>query len=241
MTQEADTNRTSRSPKPGLDASRRGSGIGAKMAGGNPDPERGRAYHDYYDTPDDVTEALLLRYAHSMQDTLRTWEPCAGRGAMARLIKRAIPGTALFCSDIVTLPETPHGFAVHRVDLTTDAIDGLCRWADLIMTNPPFDIEPLIMERVLGGIDRRKTMVALLSKGTYWHAARRHGLFLNHPPTRVHPLLWRPDFEDLKRGPTMEVAWNVWERWPDGVPVPFTRYEPMPRPHHPRRTKGTAT
>src|SRR5438874_12973499 len=57
-------------------------GLGAMMAGGNPDEERGRQKDDFYSTPLEVTQALM-HYLCRVDTTLLgrptgIWEPCAG-------------------------------------------------------------------------------------------------------------------------------------------------------------------
>jgi hypothetical protein len=54
-----------------------------------------RESHDFYPTPDWVTEALLRHV--TLRDPV--WEPCCGDGAMARVLQRA--GHKVVASDLV--------------------------------------------------------------------------------------------------------------------------------------------
>jgi hypothetical protein len=97
------------------------------------------------------------------------------------------------------------------------------RVCDAIITNPPFtQSEDFIREAL-----ENATIVAMLLKSQYWHAAKRRALFEAKPPTWVLPLSWRPDFMNGERGgaPTMECLWTVWiEGQTD------TRYRVLPKP-----------
>jgi hypothetical protein len=83
-----------------------------------------RQVHDFYPTPDWVTEALLK------QVTLRgpVWEPCCGDGAMAKVLERA--SHKVIATDLVD-----HGFGCGGVDFfaCTEFPAG-CR---AMVTNPP--------------------------------------------------------------------------------------------------------
>ena len=84
-----------------------------------------RQSHDFYPTPDWVTDALLKHV------TLRSpvWEPCCGDGAMARVLERA--GHKVVASDLVD-----RGFGRAGVDFfACTAFPPGCR---AMVTNPPY-------------------------------------------------------------------------------------------------------
>jgi hypothetical protein len=185
-----------------------------------------------------VTKALLLRYRVALHARVRVWECCAGRGAMARVIQEHLPQSRIVCSDIVPAPATEtQGFTVAQLDALQGNILTPINFADAVISNPPFDIAPSLIRRLgsMGASRKAPLFMALLLKGTFWHAVTRHPLFRECPPTAVHPLLWRPDFEGQGR-PTMELAWNVWN--PVSAGGPPTHYEPLP---HPSGIAGRAT
>lgn len=198
-----------------------GTGIGAKMLGGNPDPERGRAENDFYATPEPVTRALIAEYPDYIEGK-SIWEPCAGDGAMAAVLRDARPANIL-CSDIAPQPvvERANGLTIYAVDALR--AKRLPPGVSAVITNPPFVIAPAIIRHMLTLEGGAPQLLALVLKATFWHAASRYKLFEEHPPTAIHPLLWRPDFRDLG-GPTMEFMWCVWEKEQIGtlpVYVPF--------------------
>jgi hypothetical protein len=84
-----------------------------------------RQSHDFYPTPDWVTEALLKRVTLNGP----VWEPCCGNGAMARVLERA--GHAVVATDLVD-----RGFGRGGVDIfdCTEFPPG-CR---ALVTNPPY-------------------------------------------------------------------------------------------------------
>lgn len=202
-------------------------GMGASMAGGNPDPERGRSVNDFYATPDDVTLALLKRWGHHIQGVV--WEPCAGNGKMAQHIMRHPGVTKVLASDLEPRPAHEWCGDTHIAKMDLFSVkareDGAARFR-VVITNPPFDIAADIIEHVFSVAEPGVRVMALLLKATYWHAAKRQPLFNAYPPSIIAPLTWRPDFMDLG-GPTMEMAWNIWLAATHGG---STTYHPLNRP-----------
>jgi hypothetical protein len=98
--------------------------------------------------------------------------------------------------------------------------------ADWIITNPPFGKAELFIRHALHLKPRGG--VAMLVKSQFWHAKRRHQLFLDCHPDYVCPLTWRPDFLfGAKSGsPTMEVVWSIWK---SPYATSRTIYEPLTR------------
>ena len=196
-------------------------GLGAKMAGGNPDPTRGREEDDFYPTPPLVTRAIVLAYPHLQGQTV--WEPCAGDGAMADALLAGGVGRVV-CSDINPRPRLGAPYRILQGDAL--AVRALPR-VDAIITNPPFIIAERLIRHIMTLPNGPPQYVAMVLKGSYWHAATRKALFEEFPPTTVHPLRWRPDFKDLG-GPTMEFQWSVWDAAEE--PDSLTTYEPLDRP-----------
>lgn len=191
-------------------------GLGSMMAGGNPDPARGRSQDDFYPTPVEVTEALMRRWGKVIPP-MPIWEPCAGNGVMLDVIQRHLPDASVLGTDI-----EPRRADIRPLDILATRGDGGRFGA--VITNPPFALaEPII--RHVFKLAPDLPFMALVLKASYWHSSRRHALFQRHPPEVVHPLLWRPDFQGLGR-PTMEIMWCVWRKPTDGM----TTYEPLPRP-----------
>jgi hypothetical protein len=178
--------------------------IELQLTGGNNNGNRREL--DFYPTPKAVTIALM-KFLNLKPCTI--WEPACGNLAMSNIFKQF--GHSVIETDIIT-----------GVDyLTTE------RTADAIMTNPPFNLSHLFIEKAV----KEAEVVAMLLKSQYWHAKKRLTLFEANPPAYVLPLTWRPDFleherSDGKKGaPTMEVAWSVWIKG-----ITETKYKPLAHP-----------
>jgi len=177
-----------------------------QLTGGNNNGDRREL--DFYPTPKEVTIALMNFLE---LDPCTVWECAAGNGAMSNVIKKY--GHNVIETDIITGQDF----------LTTTDIK-----ADAIITNPPFNLSHLFIEKAV----KEARLVCMLLKSQYWHASKRYDLFNKHIPAFVLPLTWRPDFleherkpGDKKGAPTMEVAWTVWKRG-----SVYTQYIPLQKP-----------
>jgi len=163
---------------------------------------------DFYPTPPEATIALL-DFLKLKPTTV--WECASGNGAMVDVLKQ-------YGHDVIA----------------TDIINGedyllIKRDADIIITNPPFNISDKFIEKAVNEC----SIVAFLLKTQYWHAKKRYKLFKKHSPSYILPLTWRPDFlyQERKNGakgsPTMDVNWNVWIKGDS-----TTKYLPLLKPNN---------
>jgi hypothetical protein len=84
-----------------------------------------RKVHDFYATPDWVTEALL----RNVEFRGRVWEPCCGTGAITTVLQR-------HGYDVTSTDIADHGFGTPGVDfLSCLAVPDGCR---ALITNPPY-------------------------------------------------------------------------------------------------------
>jgi len=179
------------------------SGVGAMMAGGNPDKKRGRQEDDFYPTPKEVTRALMRVIPPRPNE--KWWEPCCGDGSMANTLTSF--GASVLATDI-----NPRDFGDRQDFFDVLSLpDGVTS----IITNPPFDIAEKFIRHAWETL--KVEQMALVLKATYWHAASRQALFRDCTPCVIMPLTWRPDFLGLGR-PTMEVMWCLWDRKSDDAP-----------------------
>lgn len=175
------------------------SGLGAMMAGGN--PQEGRVEHDFYGTPPEATRSILQAYKPFLGQPEYIHEPCCGDGAMSKIIMDYFPDSKVISTDLIdrgygatkdifSIPQTP---------------------ARVVITNPPFNLAEDIIRHVLGVW--KADVLMLLLKSTFFHAGERGhgGLFDEFRPSSIWPLPWRLDFHNLGR-PTMETAWFVWDK-----------------------------
>lgn len=166
---------------------------------------------DFYATPEDVTEALILKMGWPKSMTV--WEPAAGDGRMANVFLNR--GYKVMPTDISEGPEWDFTHWSRPVDCL----------GDLIVTNPPFIASEQFIH---SAYQLRPQAFAFLLKSQYWHASRRYKLFHQCRPSRILPLTWRPDFLFGKKSsaPTMDVLWTVWEYPYDNT---TTTFEPLTR------------
>ena len=159
-----------------------------QMIGGN--PKQRRSETDFYPTPQEVTQALLDFLKLPQNTTI--WECACGEFDMANTLQSN--GFTVIATDII-----------YGEDFLTTPFHE-CDW---IITNPPFSVSDKFIERCA----EHGKPFALLLKSQYWHAKKRHKLFLRYPPMAVCPLTWRPDFLFKKRkkgAPLMDVMWCIW-------------------------------
>lgn len=155
---------------------------------------------DFYPTPPDVTIALM-EFLSLKRDKI-VWEPACGDKAMSSVIKRYVD----------TVLETDIKDGIDFFSITKDV--------DVIITNPPFLLAEQFIRKALNEAD----CVAMVLKSHYWHAKKRYALYVEHPPTYILPMTWRPDFLG-KGGPTMDMMWTVWIKG-----CPYKEYIPLLRP-----------
>jgi hypothetical protein len=167
-----------------------------------------RIARDLYPTRERwVTEALL---AYVDLAGRAVWEPAAGKGDMAEVLKAA--GAHVFCSDICE-----HGYPLNTVgDFTLIEVG---RRFDAIVTNPPGGPRNGLAERfVETGLQHIAYggLLALLLPADFDAASRRRPLFADCPAFRAKIILtrrivWfmRPDGK--REAPKENHAWFIWE------------------------------
>jgi hypothetical protein len=154
---------------------------------------------DHYETEPWVTEVLLRHESFS-----RVWEPAAGKGAMANVMRRH--GIDVRGSDIM---DYGHGYEI---------ADFLLEWGNPdqrdIVTNPPFMegmadsfIEhALLLTQPFGG------RVAMLLRNEFDCALTRKRIFGLPPFALKIVLLRRPKWiADSEGSPRHNYAWYIWD------------------------------
>jgi hypothetical protein len=162
---------------------------------------------DFYPTPWQATEALLLREREYLREYQEIWEPACGDGAISEMLK--LHGYHAVSTDLID-----RGYGGTLDFLKSDIAP--CR---AIVTNPPFNVaEDFIRHAWDLGID----YMALLLKANYFHADCRVGLFNERKPARIYPLAWRVDFTGggANHFDCMWVIWDVTNRSDQCVYMP---------------------
>jgi hypothetical protein len=172
----------------------------------------GRAEHDYYPTPVDVTRALLPEISDFPSPI---WEPACGDGAIARELERG--GFTVIGTDIAH-----QSYGEGGIDFLTQKT----RRADAIVTNPPFG--KLASRFIEHALALEVPYMAMLLNVNFWHAKARTALFNRRRPDAILPLTWRPDFTGSAR-PYFNCIWTVWRPGAGEHPI----YRRLVRPTEP--------
>ena len=164
----------------------------------HPHSERGA---DCYETPAVAVEALLK----VEQLPTYIWEPCAGRGAITRVLQRH--GHKVISSDI-----HDYGFPLDFVAdfLAQDRMPG----CGAIVTNPPFKIAAQFVEHAL----KLSPLVIMLLRLAFMESERRCPILEGVGLARIHvfrrrlPMMHRDSWQGRKANSGMAFAWFVWGR-----------------------------
>lgn len=163
--------------------------------------DRGR---DLYETPE-CAIAALVRY----QDLQwRIWEPCAGRGAISRVLTR--DGHDVIAQDLVAYPGADEGI-ITPVDflMERDAPKGF----DTIVTNPPYRLANQFIRHGLSLCSRVIVLLRLMAL----EGAGRSDLIdrhLSHVWVGIErlPMMHRDGWDGKKSTSNIPYAWFVFDR-----------------------------
>lgn len=173
---------------------------------------RDRVDNDYYATPYESTEALLV-VEQFEGDFI---EPCVGGGHIAEVLKRYYPNSNIIGVDLVN-----RGYDNTVVqDYLTYNFDGNFN----IVTNPPYSMAQEFLEHSMDQIHKGKK-VAMFLKIQFLEGNKRKELFKKYPPKYVYVFSkrqnpWRNGSSVDEKGKpwssTMCFAWFVWEKGYNG-------------------------
>jgi hypothetical protein len=170
-----------------------------------------RQAFDLYETPDWMTAALLRH--HPIAGTVL--EPCAGDGAIVRVLEPRAAIAAVLTNDI----DPRHAATFHH-----DAC-GAQFWADpaltnidWVVTNPPFTVAIHVLEhavrcaRVGVAMLLRKTFLEPTGKRGAPKPADRGPWLAAHPPTHVIGLPRHKFRRDAAGTDSVSADWMIWRR-----------------------------
>jgi hypothetical protein len=172
-----------------------------------------RQVHDFYPTPDWVTEALLKHV--TLRDMV--WEPCCGDGAMARVLERG--GRKVVATDLVD-----RGFGRGGVDFfACTAFPEGCR---AMVTNPPYgDGGEMVratnasvnfqrfVRHALDLTERANGQLALLVRFQWMAGKRAAALISSGPLSRVVVLTRRIQWFDMGEHTNAGQHHHAWLFW----------------------------
>lgn len=177
-----------------------------------------RKERDAYNTPAWVTLVLIeeLRSRGLLPLGSLIWEPAAGPGKMAAVLRAA--GLTVFASDIA--PETPETM---RGNFLSDEVNDLLVKPHThgIITNPPYVHATEFVEHALELTEPRGGLVAMLLPVDFDSAKGRRNIFADHAAfglkialtdriTWFEPELPPPGVDDVAT-PSDNHAWFVWD------------------------------
>ena len=158
-----------------------------------------RQVNDHYNTPTYTTRSLLD--VHDVKYPVL--EPCAGNLAIADMLVDGVVVT----NDIN--PESPSKYNFDYLNYSFAQTN-----ANTIITNPPFNIAQLIIERALEDVQEGGEVIMLL-RLNFLGAQKRKTLWDTAPLKQVYVLSKRPCFINNKSD-SIEYAWFVFERGYEG-------------------------
>lgn len=163
-----------------------------------------RVARDRYETPDWVTDVLIR---HLPLRVYRIWEPACGSGKMMRVLRAN--GLSVFGTDITQ----GRDFAEWMTGRDFDAI----------VTNPPYRLADMFIERALELTEANRGVVAMLLQTDFDHAATRQHLISEHPAfakkiALTQRIRWFRKTKDSK-SPSYNHAWLIWDWQHTGPPI----------------------
>jgi hypothetical protein len=159
---------------------------------------------DAYWTCREAIESLIV--LESGRIPLHVWEPAAGTGAIASVLRDA--GHTVSCSDVFD-----HGLPGCMIVDYLGAMPPL--GARALITNPPFRLAERFLRKALGEVD----YVALLVRTNFvMEGVRRMPFLQANPPTRLWlstrrlPMMHRHNWAGNRSSSNTPHAWAVWQR-----------------------------
>lgn len=174
----------------------------------NPD---GRNENEFYETPPMQTRALLER----VPITGSVLEPCAGRGAISRVLATSEHITRVVNNE--PYQGLPSGSDWRALDATERRSWALLPPVDWVVTNPPFNKAHQIIPLAL---DHARVGIAFLLRITWYEATENRQDFLEaHPPDAIISLPRYKYRKDKEHGDSATTAWFVWLKPGAGIVV----------------------
>jgi len=162
---------------------------------------------DFYETPDWCTEALLAAYPlDPMTRQLKIVEPCAGHGAISRVIKDYYSSCELIQYELTRNKKLQKYGDVTFGDFFNNAIAD--DTVDYVITNPPFTLsqEFITSCRYL----YPNAEIIKLLPFSFLGSAKRHDWWVDNTPNKHSVLSDRPSFTNDGKTDSSVYAWYHW-------------------------------
>lgn len=166
-----------------------------------------RQDHDFYETPDGNTRALLDSIGFLLTPGTRIFEPCVGDGAIPSVVNRYLPDLAWTTNDIdPSRSADTHEDAFAAATWQPGPKAPACDW---VITNPPFRGALVMLEHALR---YASVGIAFHVRISFWEPTIERGTFWDRTqkPTR-QIILPRRRFDPRKRGTdSATTMWLIW-------------------------------
>jgi hypothetical protein len=135
------------------------------------------------------------------------WEPCAGRGAIANVLRDR--GHAVICSDLLRYDDFPLHFVADF--LAQSRAPASC---DTIVTNPPYQLATEFARHALDLVPH----VYLLLRLAFLESVRRTDILERRGLARIHvfrrrlPMMNRDGWNGPRASSAIPFAWFCWNR-----------------------------
>lgn len=171
-----------------------------------------RKSHDFYETPAWCTRLLLREHFGAAPIGRRILEPCAGNGAIIKVLRECNPSAWIEAMEI--RPEAREKLKQVADNVRTGDFlktePGYEKY-DLIITNPPYSIAQKVAEHAfkIAGLGKSMTEVIMLLRLGFLQAQERHDFWQRWPVQSLYIMSKRPSFTG---GGTdnSAYAWFVW-------------------------------
>lgn len=167
-----------------------------------------RNAHDAYMTPEPLVASIVARVKHYAPNAERILEPSCGTGEFLAALHRAYPEAQVIGVDI--RPEVAEALKARGFGAASffpgDFLEvpwKVIEQADLILTNPPFNLYRQFVEHALNGMKSSATLVLLSRFGhlvgsresqAWWLTTLHNGLSPNRQIVDTLPIFPRPSF-----------------------------------------------
>lgn len=189
---------------------------GGQLAGGNSKTKK--AENDFYATDPNTIKEFLNACGQEFKNATTIWENCCGQGHLAKVL------TSYFNNEqtIITTDLIDRGYGTGGINFLNSSFNPE---ADLIITNPPFN---LINDFIKIGLQKTNRFLVYLCKIQLLETVGRKKLLESSPLKYVYvhskrQSTWKngeplaPDGKSWST--TMCLAWFVWDKEYEGEPI----------------------
>jgi len=161
---------------------------------------------DFYETPEWCTRALLDSLKEEINPNTRIIEPCAGHGAISRVIKEYFPQCTLVQYELNRNNKLhEYGDATFGDFFKNVKYD---ESVSMVITNPPFTYSQEFIDTCKENYPN--AVIIMLLPFSFLGSAKRYEWWLNNKPNKFYVLSDRPSFTNDGNSDSSVYAWYRW-------------------------------